>query len=147
MPSRPASPRREPVTAAFSGLPVYLRLASAATGVEAVALAVSGCWLVVHRLTGHRAHDSFDFWFLVGLVAFAAVALAWTSRGLARRRRWSRSPSVLTQLLALPVGIDATQTGAAWVGVPLLACAVVGLVGLFAPSTTSALAADDASDG
>jgi hypothetical protein len=134
------------VLSAFSGLPVYLRLASAATGVEALGLVISGCWLVVHRLTGHRAHDSFDFWFLVGLVAFAAAALAGTSRGLARRRRWARSPSVLTQLLALPVGIDATQTGAAWVGVPLLVCAVVGLVGLFAPSTTSALAADDAPD-
>jgi hypothetical protein len=135
------------VTAAFSRLPVFLRLAATATGIEALGLAVSGGWLVVHRLTGHRAHDSFDFWFLVGLVVFAAVSLAWTARGLTRRRRWARSPSVLTQLLAVPIGIDATQTGAGWVGVPLLVCAVVGLVGLFAPSTTETLAAGDPVDG
>jgi hypothetical protein len=124
---------------ALSRLPAYLRVAAAATALEALGLAASAIWLVVHRLTGHRAHDSFDFWFLVGLVVFAAAALAWTSRGLARQRRWARSPSVLTQLLALPIGIDATQTGAGWVGVPLLVCAVAGLIGLFAPSTTHAL--------
>jgi hypothetical protein len=105
-------------------------------------LAAATVWLVVHRLTGHRAHDSFDFWFLVGLVVFGAVALGWTARGLARARRWSRSPSVLTQLLAIPIGIDAISTGAAWVGVPLLACAVAGVVGLFAPSTTRLLAGE-----
>jgi hypothetical protein len=129
--------------AALSRLPAYLRLATGATALEALALALSAVWLVVHRLTGHRAYDSFDFWFLVGLVVFAAAALAWTSRGLARQRRWARSPSVLTQLLALPVGVDAVQTGAGWVGVPLLVCAVIGLIGLFAPSTTHALAGTD----
>jgi hypothetical protein len=133
--------RTVPGSARFSA-PPFLVAASVATGVESLGLAASGVWLVVHRLTGHRAHDSFDFWFLVGLVVFAALALFWTARGLARSRRWSRSPSVLTQLLALPIGIDAMSTGAAWVGVPLLACAVVGLIGLFAPSTTGALAGD-----
>jgi hypothetical protein len=132
-----------PLLATLSQLPRLLAAASVATGLEAVGLAASAGWLVVHRLTGHRAHDSFDFWFLVGLVVFAALSLAWTARGLAGRRRWARSPSVLTQLLALPIGIDATTTGAGWAGVPLLACAVVGLVGLFAPSTTRALAGDD----
>jgi hypothetical protein len=136
-------PRPLVLPAALPRLPVYLRVAAGATALEALALAVSAVWLVVHRLTGHRAHDSFDFWFLVGLVVFAAAALAWTSQGLARRRRWARSPSVLTQLLALPVGVDAMQTGAAWVGAPLLVCAVAGLIGLFAPSTTQALAGVD----
>jgi hypothetical protein len=132
--------RSLPFVAALSQAPAYLAVASVATALEALGLAASAVWLVVHRLTGHRAHDSFDFWFLVGLVVFAAASLAWTALGLSRRRRWARSPSLITQLLALPIGFDATSTGAGWVGIPLLVCAVVGLVGLFAPSTTHALA-------
>jgi hypothetical protein len=126
----------------LQALPRLLAGATTATAVEAVALGASFVWLLVHRLTGHRAHDSFDFWFLEGLVVFAALALGWTARGLLRRRRWSRSPSVITQLLGLPIGIDAISTGVAWVGIPLLACSIVGLVGLFAPSTTEVLAGD-----
>jgi hypothetical protein len=56
-----------------------------------------------------------------------------------RRRRWARSPAVLVQLLALPVAYNAFGDGAWWLGAPLLVCAVAGLVGLFAPSTTEAL--------
>jgi hypothetical protein len=47
---------------------------------------------------------------------------------------------VLVQLLALPVSYNAFGNGAWWLATPLLACAVVGLVGLFAPSSTEALA-------
>jgi hypothetical protein len=126
----------------LEGLPRFLAAATLATAVESLALGVAAVWLLVHRLTGHRAHDSFDFWFLVGLVVFATAALGWTARGLASSRRWARSPSVLMQLLAVPVGIDAISTGAAWVGLPLVICAVVGLVGLFAPSTTERLAGE-----
>ena len=117
-------------------------IAIAATALEALALGVSAVWLVVHRVTGHRAYDSFDLWLLVGLTVFAALALGAIARGLTRRRRWARSPSVLTQLLAIPVGVDAASTGVGWVGVPLVICAVLGLVGLFAPSTTHELAGD-----
>jgi hypothetical protein len=46
---------------------------------------------------------------------------------------------VLVQLLALPVSYNAFGNGAWWLAAPLLACAVVGLVGLLAPSTTEAL--------
>ncbi len=134
-------PSRRPPSASGAA-PISLRLATGVTGVEALGLAVSAIWLVVHRLTGHRAHDSFDLWFLVGLVVFAALSLGWTTRGLARRRRWARSPSVITQLLALPIGIDAISTGVAWLGIFLVVCAIVGLFGLFAPSSTQLLAGE-----
>jgi len=76
---------------------------------------------------------------VVILAVIGAAALWWVWRGLFRRRRWSRSPAVLVQLLALPVSYNAFGNGAWWLAVPLLACAVVGLVGLLAPSTTEAL--------
>jgi hypothetical protein len=43
---------------------------------------------------------------------------------------------VLTQLIALPVGVSAVGNGGALVGVLLVVCALTALVGLFAPSTT-----------
>ncbi|MDQ1463402.1 MAG: hypothetical protein QOC73_343, partial [Actinomycetota bacterium] len=48
----------------------------------------------------------------------------------------ARSPAVLTQLIVIPVAVSATGNGAVLVGVPLVLCGVVGIVGLFAPSTT-----------
>jgi hypothetical protein len=43
---------------------------------------------------------------------------------------------VLVQLLALPVAVNTFGNGVWWVATPLLVCGVLGLAGLFAPSTT-----------
>jgi uncharacterized membrane protein YhaH (DUF805 family) len=114
--------------------------ASVVVAVEAAALASSAVITVALIAAGHHAHDGTDAWMVVVLAAIGAIALGWVWRGLARRRRWSRSPAVLVQLLALPVSYNAFGNGAWWLATPLLACAVVGLVGLFAPSSTEALA-------
>lgn len=107
--------------------------------VEAAALAASAIAIAVLLAAGRRPHDNLDAWFVVALAAFGAVALWWVWRGLGRQRRWARSPAVLVQLLALPISYNAFGDGAWWLAAPLLACAAVGLVGLFAPSTTDAL--------
>ena len=43
---------------------------------------------------------------------------------------------MLTQLIGLPIGVNAIGHGAAAFGIALVLCTVVGLVGLFAPSTS-----------
>jgi len=113
--------------------------AIAAVGVEAAALASSAIITLTLIGAGHHPHDRVDAWLVVVLAALGAAALGWVWRGLARRRRWARSPAVLAQLIALPVSYNAFGNGAWWLGGPLLACAVAGLVGLFAPSTTNLL--------
>ncbi|MGH8888239.1 MAG: hypothetical protein ACRDV3_00585 [Acidothermaceae bacterium] len=105
---------------------------------EALGLAASAIWLIAYQLLGHRPHDPLDAWLVFAFAALAAIALAFVWRGVRRHRRWSRSPAVLTQLLAIPVGFNACGDGVWWLGVPVLICAVVGLIGLFAPSTTHA---------
>jgi hypothetical protein len=60
-------------------------------------------------------------------------------RGLARPRRWARSPAVLTQLIVFPIGVTTAVHGGELVGIPLAVCGFAGLVGLFAPSTTQRL--------
>lgn len=120
-------------------LGVPLRIAVTATGVEALGLAVSAVSLSFYKLLGHRPFDSGDLWAVVGMATVGAIGLGLVVRGLARVRRWARSPAVLTQLIVAPIGVTTILHGGELVGIPLVACGLVGLVGLFAPSTTRRL--------
>jgi ABC-type uncharacterized transport system YnjBCD permease subunit len=117
-------------------LGVPLRAAAVTTGVEAVALAAAAIGLAGYQLAGHRPQSVADSWGVVAMAVVGAVALGLVVRGLAAGRRWARSPAVLAQLIVIPVAATATGNGAVFVGVPLVLCGLVGLVGLFAPSTT-----------
>jgi hypothetical protein len=75
---------------------------------------------------------------LIGLAT--AAALAGVAVGVARVRRWSRTPALLTQLFLGIVGIYLVQGHQyAW-GLPCLALAVAGLVALLVPPSLRALA-------
>jgi hypothetical protein len=124
---------KQPATGA--AIPRPLLAAVLATAVEALVLAASTLGLPLHVLLGHRPHDSLDLWMVVALAAIGAAGLVLITRGLYLGRRWARAPAVLTQLLVVPVSWNTLRNGAAWAGVPLLLCGLVGLVGLFAPST------------
>jgi hypothetical protein len=117
-------------------LGVPLRAAAVATGVEAFALAAAAVGLAVYQVAGHRPQSVADSWGVVAMAVVGAVGLWLVVRGLAAGRRWARSPAVLTQLIVIPVAVSATGNGAVLVGVPLVLCGVVGILGLFAPSTT-----------
>ena len=70
-----------------------------------------------------------------------AVALAWVAVGLSRARRWSRTPTALTQLFVGIVSIYLLQGHRyAW-GIPLLLLACAGMGLLLAPASLRALAA------
>jgi O-antigen/teichoic acid export membrane protein len=118
---------------------VPLLVAVIATGVEALGLAASAIGLSFYKLSGHRPFDSGDLWAVVGMAAVGAIGLGLVVRGLARGRRWARSPAVLTQLIVLPIGVTTIVHGGELVGIPLAVCGLGGLVGLFAPSTTQRL--------
>jgi hypothetical protein len=76
-----------------------------------------------------------------------AVALAWVAVGLSRARRWSRTPTALTQLFVGIVSIYLLQGHRyAW-GVPLLLLACAGMALLLVPASLRALAAPRAGGG
>ena len=77
---------------------------------------------------------------LIGLAT--AAALAWVAAGLARSRRWSRTPALLTQLFVGIVGIYLVQGDRYDWGVPCLVLAVAGFAALLAPPSLRALAGD-----
>ncbi|HWG61553.1 MAG TPA: hypothetical protein VG253_07555 [Streptosporangiaceae bacterium] len=75
---------------------------------------------------------------VIGLLTSAA--LGWAAVGLARTRRWARTPALLTQLFVGIVGIYLLQGHRyAW-GVPSLALALAGFAALLAPASLRALA-------
>jgi hypothetical protein len=70
----------------------------------------------------------------------AAVGLGYVAAGLARGRRWSRTPALLTQLFAGVVSIYLIHGHRYDWGGPGLALAVAGFVALLVPPSMRALA-------
>jgi hypothetical protein len=72
--------------------------------------------------------------------AASAVALAAVAAGLARARRWSRTPALLTQLFVGIVGIYLLQANRLDWGVLSVVLAVAGFAALLSPPSLRALA-------
>ena len=75
------------------------------------------------------------------------IALGYVALGLARSRRWSRTPALLTQLFAGIVGIYLVQGQRYQWGVPAIVLALAGFVLLLAPPSIRALAAGQRDPG
>jgi hypothetical protein len=74
---------------------------------------------------------------LIGLGA--ALGLALVARGLRSGRRWTRTPTLLTQLFVGIVGIYLTQSARYDWGIPALVLAVAGFGLLLAPASIQLL--------
>ena len=79
---------------------------------------------------------------VIGVVAVAALALV--ASGLARARRWSRTPALLTQLFAGIIGIYLLQGHRLDWGLALVVLAVLGFAALLCPPSLRALTGDQA---
>lgn len=112
-----------------------LRFAAAICLLEALAaLAMAGVELA--SLDAHRLSAGVTT--AVFFVLYAA-GLAWSARGFARARSWSRGPIVLAQLIQLGVAWNFHGGVSTWVTVVLAIPAVVVLIVVFSPDTTTAL--------
>ncbi|PRY02057.1 hypothetical protein [Allonocardiopsis opalescens] len=118
--------------------PLTLVAAAGLQAVEALALLGTAGYLAVEMLSGRSAGIGFSLPLLV-LAVVAGAVLARVSWGLLRLNTWARTPVVLCQLLALPVGFTLVQGGQVAAGAVLLVVAVAALAMVFAPPTTSAL--------
>lgn len=131
MSDTPAEPAEE--------VPPAIRTAALLVLAEAAALAVTAVVLLVLAFV----HTTTRLWAAVAIVGFAlvgAAVLALCGRGLLQLRPSARSPVILVQLLAVPVGYSlGVQAGRALVGVPILIVAIAVLVLLLLPSSRQAL--------
>ena len=78
---------------------------------------------------------------VIGVVCVAVLALV--AAGLARARRWSRTPALLTQLFVGIVGIYLLQANRLDWGVLSVVLAVAGFAALLAPPSLRALAGQE----
>lgn len=117
-----------------------LTIAAALTAVEGVVIAALGGYELVLGLFGEPDSRRQAVFGGLTVLALAVLPLA-AARGLWLRRRWSRGPSMITQIMALPVSWAMISAGGTLL--PLGAClggaAVVCLVCLLSPSSAQAL--------
>ena len=121
--------------------PPTLRVAAVVQAAESVLVLVATVLAGVDAATGQSYHVSSGIALtVIGLVAVAALGLV--AAGLARARRWSRTPAVLTQLFAGIVGMYLLQGHRLDWGLALVVLAVLGFAMLLSPPSLRALTGD-----
>jgi len=118
--------------------PPTLRAAAVIQAAESVLVLVATILAGMDAAAGQSYHvNSGIALTVIGVAAVAALALV--AAGLARARRWSRTPALLTQLFAGIVGIYLLQGRRLDWGVVLLVLAVLGFAALLSPPSMRAL--------
>src|SRR6202042_3897824 len=115
-----------------AGSPSLLWLAAAAQGLEAAGLLVVVAVNLSDLASGQTDQKSNAIAF-IGVEVIFAIGLAAIAAGIVRVRPWSRTPAMMTQVLAVIIGIVLIQAGRLGWGVPALVFAAPGLPGPFAP--------------
>jgi hypothetical protein len=118
--------------------PATLRAAAVVQAVESAVVLAAAVLAGVDTAAG-RSYQQGSGIALTVIGVASAAALALVAAGLARVRRWSRTPALLTQLFFGIVGIYLLQAHRLEWGVPLLVLAAAGLASLLAPPSLRAL--------
>jgi hypothetical protein len=118
--------------------PLTLRGAATVQAAEAVVVLAATILAGVDAAKGQSYHVNSGIALTV-IGAGAAVALAWVARGLAKARKWSRTPALLTQLFVGIVGIYLLQGHRLDWGLPSVLLAALGFATILAPPSHRAL--------
>ena len=129
-PAAPAPPVGPP--------PAALRLAAAAQVIEAAGLCVAAAFGAISTANGKSSQAGSGVALTVFTVAIA-VGIALIAAALAKARPWSRTPTVMTQLLVVIGGIILLDGHRPEWGVPALLLAATCLAGLLTPASLRAL--------
>lgn len=120
--------------------PPRVTAAAVLTAVEGLVIAALGAYELVLGIVGEPDSTRQAVFGGLTVLALAALPLA-AAHGLRRQRSWSRGPSLITQILALPVAFAMASAGGVMLplGLAVGAVAVVTLVCLLSPSSAEAL--------
>jgi hypothetical protein len=122
----------------MGGSPAVLRAAAAIQAAEAVMVLVASVLAGIDAATGRSYHNNSGI-ALTAIGVGSAAALAAIAAGLARARRWSRTPALLTQLFVGIVGIYLLQGHRLDWGLTSVVLAVAGFATVLAPPSLRAL--------
>jgi hypothetical protein len=128
---------RTAVSIPAAGRPLLL-VATAALAAETAALIVAIALNAADSASGHASTASNGAGF-VALEIVVAIGVAAIAAGVARLRPWSRTPAVLTQVLAGVIAIVLLQAGRYGFGIPVLLVAIAGAGRRWAARTQRAL--------
>jgi hypothetical protein len=118
--------------------PATLRAAAVVEAAESLLVLVATVLAGADAASGQSYHVSSGIALtVIGVAAVAVLALV--AAGLARARRWSRTPALLTQLFAGIVGIYLLQGHRLDWGLALVVLAVLGFAALLSPPSIRAL--------
>jgi hypothetical protein len=126
--------------------PPTLRAAAVVQAAESALVLAATVLAGVDAAAGQSYHVNSGIALMV-IGAAAAAALALVAAGLARARRWSRTPALLTQLFVGIVGIYLLQGHRLDWGLALVVPAVLGFAALLAPPSLRALTGEQAPPG
>ncbi|HEV2377396.1 MAG TPA: hypothetical protein VGS19_35185 [Streptosporangiaceae bacterium] len=122
-------------------VPVTLRVAAGIQVAETVIVAVGTVLSAIDTARGQSYHLNSGIALTV-IGAACVVALAWVAAGLARARRWSRTPALLTQFFVGVVGIYLLQGNRLEWGIPSVGLALLGFVAILLPVSQQVLSPD-----
>lgn len=120
--------------------PPRVTVAAILTAIEGLVIAVLGGYELLLGIVGEPDSTRQAVFGGLTVLALGALPLA-AAHGLWRQRRWSRGPSMITQILALPVAVAMASTGGVMLplGLAVGAVAMAALVCVLSPSTAEAL--------
>ncbi|MEU5881934.1 hypothetical protein [Spirillospora sp. NPDC047279] len=125
----------------MSQRPMTVNAAAALEAAEGAAAIGFGLFVGVETLLGEAVDPATAIAVTVLALAGGAGMLG-CARGLLRAEPWSRAPTVLTQLFALPIAWSLWQSEQYLIGVPLAVVAVLALVAALSPPSTAWLVRD-----
>ncbi|MGP4026956.1 hypothetical protein [Actinomadura sp. 3N407] len=125
----------------MSKRPITVQAAAALEAAEGVAAVGFGVYTGVETATG-AAVDPASAIGVTVLALAAGLGMLACARGLLRADQWSRAPTVLTQLFALPVAWSLWQSERPAIAIPMAVIAVLALVTVLSPPSTTWLIED-----
>jgi hypothetical protein len=118
--------------------PTALRVAAALAALEGLALVGAALLYALRGVLGD-AESAAGAELGALLIAGVGALLLAAARGLLHRRRWARSPVVVVQLLAVPVGLSLVGGGVLAAGLAVLALAAATIGALASPQGRAGL--------
>jgi len=118
--------------------PPTVRVAAAVQAAEAAMVCAASALSAVDAAAG-QSYQAASGVALTVIGFGTAVMLGFVAAGLARARRWSRTPALLTQLFTGIVGIYLVEGHQYGWGVPVLVLAAGGFITLLVPPSLRAL--------
>jgi hypothetical protein len=125
--------------------PFPVRAAAALEAAEGLVAVGFGVYTGVETAVG-AAVDPVSAIGVTVLALAGGLGMLACARGLLRAEQWSRAPTVLTQLFALPIAWSLWQSDQPGIAVPLGTVAVLTLITVLSPPTTTWLIDEDEHD-